>query len=49
VRQNRPDAEAVGTAMRAVPAAWVASALRAGASYAHGRLASKLTDGAHPH
>jgi len=30
-------------------AAWVASALRAGASYAHGRLAFKLTDGAHQH
>ncbi|WP_375388121.1 carboxymuconolactone decarboxylase family protein [uncultured Amnibacterium sp.] len=30
-------------------AAWVASALRAGASYAHGRLAFKLTDGAHAH
>src|ERR1700759_1897032 len=29
--------------------AWVAAALRAGASYAHGRLAFKLTDGAHAH
>lgn len=28
-------------------AAWVASALRAGAAYAHGRLAFKLTDHAH--
>ncbi|MCU1689348.1 MAG: carboxymuconolactone decarboxylase family protein, partial [Jatrophihabitantaceae bacterium] len=27
--------------------AWVASALRAGASYAHGRLAFKLTDHDH--
>lgn len=30
-------------------AAWVAAALRAGASFAHGRLAFKLTDGAHQH
>jgi AhpD family alkylhydroperoxidase len=30
-------------------AAWVAAALRAGASYAHGRLAFKLTDQAHTH
>jgi len=30
-------------------AAWVASALRAGASYAHGRLAFKLTECAHQH
>jgi AhpD family alkylhydroperoxidase len=29
--------------------AWVAAALRAGAAYAHGRLAFKLTDGAHTH
>lgn len=28
-------------------AAWVAAALRAGASYAHGRLAFKLTDHSH--
>jgi AhpD family alkylhydroperoxidase len=30
-------------------AAWVAAALRAGASYAHGRAAFKLTDPAHAH
>ncbi len=30
-------------------AAWVAAALRAGAAYAHGRLAFKLTDPAHTH
>jgi AhpD family alkylhydroperoxidase len=30
-------------------AAWVAAALRAGASYAHGRLAFKLTDHDHDH
>ena len=30
-------------------AAWVAAALRAGASYAHGRLAFKLTDHDHAH
>jgi AhpD family alkylhydroperoxidase len=30
-------------------AAWVASALKAGGAYAHGRLAFKLTDGAHRH
>jgi AhpD family alkylhydroperoxidase len=30
-------------------AAWVAAALRAGAAYAHGRLAFKLTDPAHIH
>lgn len=30
-------------------AAWVASALRAGGAYAHGRLAFKLTDPAHTH
>ena len=29
--------------------AWVASALRAGASYAHGRLAFKLTESEHAH
>ena len=29
-------------------AAWVAAALRAGASYAHGRVAFKLTDPTHP-
>ncbi|HEY0248454.1 MAG TPA: carboxymuconolactone decarboxylase family protein [Gryllotalpicola sp.] len=30
-------------------AAWVAAALRAGASFAHGRVAFKLTEGAHAH
>jgi AhpD family alkylhydroperoxidase len=30
-------------------AAWVAAALRAGAAYAHGRLAFKLTDHDHAH
>jgi AhpD family alkylhydroperoxidase len=30
-------------------AAWVAAALRAGGSYAHGRLAFKLTDHEHSH
>jgi AhpD family alkylhydroperoxidase len=30
-------------------AAWVAAALRAGGAFAHGRLAFKLTDGAHQH
>lgn len=30
-------------------AAWVAAALRAGASFAHGRLAFKLTDHDHEH
>ena len=30
-------------------AAWVAAAIRAGGSYAHGRLAFKLTEGAHRH
>jgi len=30
-------------------AAWVAAALRAGAAYAHGRLAFKLTDPTHTH
>ena len=30
-------------------AAWVAAALRAGAAYAHGRLAFKLTDPSHTH
>jgi AhpD family alkylhydroperoxidase len=30
-------------------AAWVAAALRAGASYAHGRVAFKLTDPTHAH
>jgi len=30
-------------------AAWVAAAIRAGGSYAHGRLAFKLTEGAHQH
>lgn len=30
-------------------AAWVASALRAGGAYAHGRLAFKLTDPGHEH
>ncbi len=29
--------------------AWVAAALRAGAAYAHGRLAFKLTDPGHAH
>ncbi len=29
--------------------AWVAAALRAGASYAHGRLAFKLSEGEHAH
>ena len=30
-------------------AAWVAAALRAGASFAHGRVAFKLTDPEHTH
>ena len=30
-------------------ASWVAAAIRAGGAFAHGRLAFKLTDGAHQH
>lgn len=42
-------ARAGATTGELAEAAWVAAALRAGASYAHGRLAFKLTDTDHTH
>jgi AhpD family alkylhydroperoxidase len=46
---SKAAAKAGATRTELAEAAWVAAALRAGAAYAHGRLAFKLTDPEHAH